>query len=156
MPSHFKGTDNQQRALDAYIKLVRASDSVLTSVQKTFIENKLTLSQFGVLDALLHLGPMCQSVLAEKILKSSGNMTMVIDNLEKRNLVKRYRDDTDRRKVTVHLTPTGKRLIEGAMPGHVRLIEEAFASLSDRELEQLAKLTKKLGVSLGRQVASVN
>jgi len=150
MPSHYYGGPEDIRVLDAYIKLIRASDTLLAHVQKTFNEYGLTLSQFGVLDALHHLGPQCQSILAQKILRSSGNMTMVIDNLEKRELVERQRDPEDRRRITVTLTTAGKELIQAAMPGHVRLIREAFEGLTKDEADQLAYLTKKLGLSLGQ------
>ncbi len=148
MPSHYKGTPQEQRVLNTYITLVRATDSLLSHVQKTFQERRLTISQFGVLDALHHLGPMCQSTLAHKILKSSGNMTMVIDNLERRKLVRRLRDRDDRRRMIVTLTPSGEEMIREALPGHVSLIRSAFVAFSDKELELLGDLTKKLGRTL--------
>ena len=92
MGIRYKGTKAENRALDAYIKLVRASESVVGRLgQNLRAEDDLPLSQFGVLEALMHLGPMCQRELGVKILKSSGNVTMVVDNLEKRGLVARRR-----------------------------------------------------------------
>lgn len=105
----------------------------------------LTISQFGVLEALYHLGPMCQNDLAGKILKSSGNMTMVIDNLEKRSLVTRQRNPDDRRMVTVSLTKNGVDLIERILPEHVAAITDEMKILSPEEQIQLGELCRKLG-----------
>lgn len=148
MGTNFTGSTEDRRTLDAYIKLIRASDTVLGHVSKTFTEHNLTLSQYGVLDALYHLGPMCQSTLARKILRSSGNMTMVIDNLEKRNLVRRVRAEQDRRKFMVELTDEGSVLIQAVMPGHVERVREAFSVLDEDEQLQLCRLTRKLGLAL--------
>ena len=67
----------------------------------------LTISQFGVLEALHHKGPLCQRDIAVKILKSTGNITLVIDNLEKQGLVTRERTSEDRRYLTIRLTGQG-------------------------------------------------
>ena len=84
------------RALNTYTKLMRAAESVTNRVSSSMSAADLTVSQFGVLEALHHKGPLCQRDIAAKILKSSGNITMVIDNLEKRGLVRRERDNQDR------------------------------------------------------------
>jgi MarR family 2-MHQ and catechol resistance regulon transcriptional repressor len=73
--------------------------------QSGSIEN-LTISQFGVLETLYHLGAMCQTEIGSKLLRSGGNITLVIDNLEKQGLVRRQRDTEDRRLVNIHLTLT--------------------------------------------------
>lgn len=70
-------------ALSTYTKLVRAAESVTSRTSRLMTEAGLTLSQFGVLEALYHKGPLCQRDIAAKILKSTGNITLVIDNLEK-------------------------------------------------------------------------
>lgn len=110
-----------------------------------FTVEELTVSQFGVLEALLHLGPMCQRELGQKILKSSGNITMVVDNLEKQGLVIRQRDGEDRRFVTVHLTEEGSRLIGEIFPRHVAAIVEEMSILTAVEQEELGHLCRKLG-----------
>jgi MarR family 2-MHQ and catechol resistance regulon transcriptional repressor len=90
---------------------------------------------------------MCQKELGQKILKSSGNITTVIDNLEKRQLVERRRLESDRRYFLVHLTATGKALIGDVFPEHVQRIVDQFSVLSAEEQEQLALLCKKIGVA---------
>ncbi len=141
-----RGTKEEARALNAYVKLMRASESVSARVLRHLPDAGLTASQFGALEALYHLGPLSQAELAQKILKSSGNITMVVDNLEKRGLVKRERRQEDRRYYTVRLTPGGKKLIGGIFPRHVRRIVEAMNALTKAEQETLGKLCRKLGL----------
>jgi len=143
--THYKGTENEVRALDAYIKLMRGAESLTSRLNLLAAAAGLTLSQFGALEALFHLGPLCQRELGEKLLKSSGNITMVVDNLEKRRLVKRRRGGEDRRFVTVHLTEQGRRLITSIFPRHVSAIVGEMRSLTKREQEELGRLCRKLG-----------
>jgi MarR family transcriptional regulator, 2-MHQ and catechol-resistance regulon repressor len=145
MGTRHRGTKDEVRVLDAYIKLVRAAESVSTRLHQHVGDAGLTPSQFGALEALLHVGPMCQRDLGEKLLKSTGNITMVVDNLEKRGLVRRVRDVEDRRYVTVHLTEEGERLIRGIFPAHVRTILEQMSVLTPEEQEELGRLCRKLG-----------
>lgn len=145
MPTKYRGTAGERRALDAYIKLRRAANTVGLKESEVIRAARLTESQFGVLEALLHLGPLCQRELAAKILKSAGNLTTVIDNLEQRRLVTRRRDREDRRIVTVHLTARGKRLIRSVLPRNVEAIVAAFSILDANEQEHLAALCRKLG-----------
>src|ERR1700734_4461280 len=105
MPSHFKGTEAEVRALSAFINLVRAADSVSGKATGLIDQSGLTHGQFAVMEALYHLGPMCQHTLAKKLLRSGGNITTVIDNLEKRGWVRRERQKDDRRMVQIQLTP---------------------------------------------------
>ena len=145
--SNYKGSRDEVRALSAYVKLVRAAESVSARIHGHLSENNLTISQFGVLEALLHLGPLSQAELAKKILKSTGNITMVIDNLEKRGLVTRERDPEDRRYYAVTLTPAGKKLIASLFPRHAAGIVKGMNALSKNEQETLGNLCRKLGKS---------
>jgi MarR family 2-MHQ and catechol resistance regulon transcriptional repressor len=142
--THYQGPHHIVESLDSFIKLMRAAESVASRVHQQLPAYNLTISQFGVLEALYHLGPMSQRLLAQKILKSSGNMTMVIDNLEKRNLVVRGRDEKDRRSFTIQLTPEGEQLIAKIFPDQAQRIAEAFAVLDHHEKQELARLCKKL------------
>ncbi len=145
MGTHYQGSDTEIRALNTYIKLMRAAESVTGRINQHLNANKLTVSQFGVLEALYHLGPLCQSDLAQKILKSSGNLTLVIDNLEKRGLVTRQRSSQDRRFVTVSLTDAGQALIQAIFPQHVARVVQEMSTLDAEEQEELARLLRKLG-----------
>lgn len=146
MGTHFKGSIEIRQALDAYIKLVRASESVTSRVIRHLDDDGLTVSQFGVLEALFHLGPLSQRELAQKILKSGGNVTMVIDNLEKRGLVKRKREEEDRRLYRITLTPSGRKLIKNIFPRHAEKIASQMNVLTKEELLELGRLCRKLGL----------
>lgn len=141
----YKGTRNETTALSTYVKLMRAAESISSSVHGHLNESGLTISQFGVLEALFHLGPLSQADLARKILKSTGNITMVIDNLEKRDLVKRERDPEDRRYYAVRLTEEGKKTIGSIFPRHAGRIVNDMNALSKAEQETLGALCRKLG-----------
>jgi MarR family 2-MHQ and catechol resistance regulon transcriptional repressor len=143
--THYRGSPRQVQALDVYIKLMRAAESVTASLQPGLATWALTPSQFGVLEALLHLGPMCQRELGEKLLKSSSNVTTVVDNLERSGLVERQRSLEDRRVVSVRLTDAGRRLVQKALPVHVAEIVAAFEPLAAAERRELARLCRKLG-----------
>lgn len=145
MATHYQGSETERLALDAYIKLSRAAESTGQHINGHLHERQLTTSQFGVLEALYHLGPMPVGQVGEKILRSSANMTLVIDNLVKRGLVARTRRPEDRRTIEVSLTEEGHRLIADMMPGHVAGVVAAFGVLNAEEQATLAALCRKLG-----------
>jgi MarR family transcriptional regulator, 2-MHQ and catechol-resistance regulon repressor len=145
-----KTTDNSTYLpLNTYTKLMRAAESVTSRVSRCMSDADLTVSQFGVLEALYHKGPLCQRDIAAKILKSTGNITLVIDNLEKRDLVRRERDSADRRYLTVHLTTAGTKLIAPVFARVEEAIVSEMSSLTPAEQELLGQLCKKLGMTKG-------
>ena len=146
MGTRYKGRPREVRALNAYIKLMRCATSVQGHLERRLLRLGLTDNQFGVLEALLHLGPVAQHELGRALFTSRANITTVVDNLEKRDLVRRVREPADRRYVTVHLTPEGRRLIESIFPGQVAAIVEAFSALSADEQDELGRPCKKLGL----------
>ncbi|MAT40885.1 MAG: MarR family transcriptional regulator [Anaerolineaceae bacterium] len=148
MPTHYKGKPEEVQALNTYIKLSRAMDSVQACLLNGSSMKELTISQFGTMEALYHLGPLCQNELGSKILKSNSNMTTVIDNLEKRGLVRRERDTNDRRMIIINLTDTGKQLIESVFPEHTKNMVKIFSALSNEEQKTLGDLLRKLGKSI--------
>lgn len=145
MPTHYKGTGEERRALDVYIKLARAAESVAERTGRAVAAAGLTSGQFGVLETLHHLGPLMVGQLAEKHLKSPNNFTTIVDNLEKQGLVRRERDQRDRRVVMVYLTEAGRCLIERVFPQHVRAVVEDMRVLTPDEQEQLGVLLRRLG-----------
>jgi MarR family transcriptional regulator, 2-MHQ and catechol-resistance regulon repressor len=145
MPSHFPGAEDAVRALSAYINLLRASDSVISKTTAHLESEGVTGGQFAVLEALLHLGPMCQHSIAKKLLRSGGNITLVVDNLEKQGWVKRERQEKDRRMVEIHLTPRGRRLITRIFPEHARIVARVMSELTPAEQDDLRRIAGKLG-----------
>ena len=148
MQTKFSGIKKERSALKTYVKLMRAAESVTQRTHQHLFATGLTISQFAVLEALYHLGPLSQKEIGQKILRSSGNITMVIDNLEKRGLVKRKRSKVDRRYFIVHLTSRGKKLVEDIFPQHAAVIADEMSVLSESEQEALSKLCKKLGLKI--------
>src|SRR5215475_11765516 len=136
------------RALHAYVKLMRCADTVQGGLERALESVGVSEGQFGVLEALLHLGPMSATELRQKVFRSGGNVTMVMDNLEKRGYLRRRRVRGDRRRLSVSLTPVGERVIKQLFPPHAVRIAEMFSSLTPDEQDDLARLCKKLGLSV--------
>jgi len=152
MPTHYKGNPRERTALNAYINLVRASETILSRVAADLGARGLTIGQFGALEVLFHLGPMCQKELSEKLLRTGGNVTFVIDRLQRRGWVQREPVESDRRKLLIRLTAGGKQLLERIFPLHVRAIVNEFGRLDLREQQTLRRLCRKLGRSgLGKE-----
>jgi MarR family 2-MHQ and catechol resistance regulon transcriptional repressor len=146
MPTHYDGTEAEERALNAFIRFTRAFDTVDREISQIFRAHDLTSGQFGVLETVYHLGPMHQGRLGEKLLQSKGNISTIISNLEDRGLVERRRDEEDRRYVKVHLTEAGRTLIADIFPEHVQKIVDTMDVLDEEEIETLGRLCRKLGV----------
>jgi len=102
-------------------------------------------SDFGVLEVLLHKGPMPINTIGKKVLLTSGSITALVDRLEKRGLVQRFDDENDRRVRLVRLTNSGRKLIEEAFAMHEVHLDEAVSDLTPDELANLTDLLKKLG-----------
>ena len=145
MSRNSKAKSHQKRALNAYVKLARAANTAMAYARVGLEDADLTLSQFAVLAALYHLGPLNLGDLARRILPSSGNLTLVIDNLEKRGLAKRRQQGNDKRFIMASITPAGRKLIARIFPQHSRRIVEIMARLTSAEQEQLGRLCRKLG-----------
>lgn len=145
MGTRHRGTIEEINALNAFIKLQRAAESVSARVHATLPQG-LTVTQFGVLESLHHIGPLCQGELAEKLLRSGGNLTLVVDNLEKAGLVLRERDPADRRFVVVKLTERGSAFIASIFPQIAANVSREMNRLSSTELLDLGRLCKKVGL----------
>lgn len=147
MGTKYAGTEPEVRALNAYIALMRCAETVTNRTHHHILEKGLTFGQFAALEALVHCGPLRQNQLAAKVLRSAGNMTKVLDNLEKRGLTKRQRETQDRRCLLITVTPKGRRLIESIMPAHVRGLTGVLSVLTPAEQQELARLCSVLGRS---------
>ena len=132
--------------MNAFITLMRAAEAVASSVNEDLAARGLTPSQFGVLEALLHLGPLCQGDLAGKLLRSGASVTSVVEGLEKRGLLVRQRTEEDKRFVRVALTGKGRKLVAELFPGHAKAIARRFSVLRPAEQDELRRLCRKLGL----------
>ena len=134
-------------AVRAYVKLMRAARAVTACIEHRLAARGLTGTQLGVLEALLHKGPLTHRELGRKVLTSAGNMTDVVDKLEARGLVRRVRDTADRRQVRVELTDAGRGMIERVFPDHAGDIARAMSGLDLGELRELGELLRRLGMA---------
>jgi MarR family 2-MHQ and catechol resistance regulon transcriptional repressor len=105
-----------------------------------------SLSDFAVLEVLLHKGSLPVNTVGEKVLLTSGSITTAVNRLEKKGLVKREKSELDGRVVLVHLTYTGRERITQAFAQHAENLDQLFEVFNDEERTQFAKLTRKLGV----------
>lgn len=139
-------------ALGTFVKLRRAVNGLTGRLNPVLAKDHgLTETQFGVLEALYHLGPMPQARLCEKLLVSGSNLTTVIDNLEKAGLVRRDPNPEDRRAWLVTLSEAGKSAIAKAFPEHAARIREMMSGLTQAEQKELSRLCKKLGTTNGER-----
>lgn len=135
-------------ALGMWVKLARAYNTFSRLSAKDINSFGLTQPQFAVLECLGHSGSMRLCDLSRKMLVSGGNMTVVVDNLEKEGLVERVDDPEDRRAYNIKLTAKGKKLFDEIFAKHAEFIAETASVLTTKEQEELGKLLKKLGLAL--------
>ncbi|MDV6236049.1 MarR family transcriptional regulator [Leptospira ellisii] len=147
MGTHYKGNSREKAVLNTFIKLSRCSDSIRQVEEKVFTKYGLTTGQFGCLETLFHIGPMCQKDIGQKIFSCEGNITQIVDNLEKRKLVKRVRSEEDRRYIIIHLTPDGISLIQNAFPEILTNLVHKFDPLTEKELHDLGDYCKEVGLN---------
>lgn len=138
-------SEDQERALRLWIALARCYSTYARAVAGKVSGYGLTTPQFGVLEALYHLGPLSLGDLAGKLLVTGGNVTYVMDRLEEQGLVYRERSPDDRRIIQAKLTEKGFDLIRGVFPEHGAFIEELSDGLTPAEQDELRALLKKLG-----------
>lgn len=131
--------------LKTLVVLIRGTQSVRRKEMQTIKVGGLTSSQFGVLEALYHKGDLSIGEIIEKMLSTGGNMTVIIDNLEKDGLINRYQSVDDRRSSIISLTHKGKTLFESIFPTHVENINDIFNVLEENEKKELIRIMKKLG-----------
>jgi len=135
----------QKEALKLWIVLTRCFNTFAQAEAESIRAYDLTTPQFGVLEALAHLGPMKMCEIGGKLLMSGANVTGVVDRLEKKGLVRRVLNAEDRRLFLIHLTDEGGKLIVKFFPQHAVRIEQFMSGLVSKEKRQLIELLKKLG-----------
>ena len=129
-----------------FLVLWKAARAVHAYAEQSVAQLEMCGSDFAVLEALLHKGPLTVNEIGKKVLLTSGSITVAIDRLENKGLVERRAHGTDRRAKVVHLTKEGKRLITRAYGDHAADMERlAAASLTRKERETLIRLLKQIG-----------
>ncbi|MCM3691301.1 MarR family winged helix-turn-helix transcriptional regulator [Neobacillus niacini] len=127
-----------------FLLLMQTSKSIQEIIREEMTKNKLSLTEFAVLEVLFQQGKQNIQQIGNKILISSGSMTYVIDKLEKRGLLSRNDCPEDRRIIHVTLTKDGIQLMNEIMPKHQELVDDIFSSLRGDEVETIITLLKKV------------
>lgn len=149
MGTKYKGSQQEVRALNAFITLTRSADAVWDFAHRHLQDHRLTTSQFAALEALYHCGELCLGDLAGKLMRTEGSITSVIDGLERKKLVRREKSADDKRFVNVRLTEEGGRLMDRLMPQHVKLITRRFSVITPEQQELLRDICRQLGKAYG-------
>ncbi|SRR5258706_2502191 len=144
------GRTEESSAAHLWLVLWKATRAVEAHAHKSLESQPICPSDFAVLEALLHKGPLPVNTIGRKVLLTSGSITTAVDRLEGQGLVERRAHATDRRARVVHLTSEGKRLIRGLFAEHERDMERASSALSPAERGTLIRLLRKLGLHAER------
>lgn len=109
-----------------------------------FRKHGLTTMQFAVLEALYHKSDLRIGEIIEKVLTTGGNMTVVINNLEKQQLVHKRCAPTDSRAFVISLTESGRARLEAVFPEYLEDMQKTMSVLSDDEKTAVVKALRKL------------
>jgi len=140
-------TPQRDPALDLFVVLSRAYTWVNAHAIRDIRCHGLNPTEFGILEALYHKGPLPLQEIGEKVLISSGNITYAVDKLEQKQLLVRKPSTHDRRVIFAELTPQGQELLATLFPQHAEVIRAAVSSLSPEEQILTIQLLKKLGLA---------
>jgi MarR family transcriptional regulator, 2-MHQ and catechol-resistance regulon repressor len=143
---------NDQPGIHTWLVLMKAHRTLQRHARRSIEALEMCLSDFAILEALLHKGPQSVRELGRRIELTSGSMTTAIDRLEARGLVTRADHATDRRAWVIHLTSEGKALISRVFAGHEEAMERAMRGLSKAERATLTDLLKRLGTTAEQQL----
>ena len=133
-----------EQVLDLYNLVAKAHDKLKKVHAKHLGTEKLTTPQFGVLDVLMKKGSIPLKRISDELMVTGANITCVMDNLEKEDLVKRVHSKSDRRVINAELTNKGKQKLDKIYPDHVKSLTEFSKKLTEAEMKQLAGLLTKL------------
>ena len=137
---------SREAATRVWLVLWKAAHAIEQNAIRSVSSLGLGLSDFAVLEVLLHKGPQPVNIIGKKVLLTSGSITAAVDRLESRKLLRRTADPKDRRSRIVQLTATGRHLIERAFQKHALDMEETMAVLRSGERVELVRLLKKVGM----------
>ena len=135
------------RALRLFVTLARCYNSVMEHARDDLQRQDIKPSEFAVLELLYHKGPTPLGEIAGRVLLTTGSITHLIDQLEKKGLAMRVACPNDRRVLYADLTDAGREKIAAIFPGHAEQIRLAVSGLSADEQEQAAALLKKMGLA---------
>jgi MarR family 2-MHQ and catechol resistance regulon transcriptional repressor len=128
-----------------WLVLWKATRAVEARAFQSIEGTGLCASDFGLLEALLHKGPLPVNVVGKKLLLTTGSISSAVDRLARRGLLRRKDHPQDRRVRLVELTARGRRLIRPAFARHAADLEGIVGVLTPGERALLVALLRKLG-----------
>ena len=145
----------QETALKLFVVMSRSLNAVTEHVMKDEMEKHgITPTEFAILEALYHKGPLLLGEVQRKILVTSGGITYLVDRLVEKGLVKREQCPEDRRARYAVLTSAGQALIKKIFPTHAARIEQAMSGLTQAEQREATALLRKLGLAVAARTQS--
>lgn len=138
-------TWSMQTAPHIRLVLWKAAKAIERVDHASITETGLQLSEFAIMEVLLHKGPLPINTIGDKVLLTSGSMTAAVNRLEDKGYAIREKDEKDGRCFNVHLTPRGSKVIRKAYDRHVKNLEKVAGVLTEQEREELVRLLKKIG-----------
>ena len=150
MPNKKEGTTPFDPSVRMWLKFIRAYSAYKKQAVEDVKKYGLNMSQYWVIECLGSLGPQLMGELSKKTFLTAGNMTFIVDGLEKTGLVERDLTHDDRRAVLVRLTPKGECAYKRSVGGHSTFLAKQAAILTDEEQAEFARMLKKLGLGLSK------
>jgi MarR family transcriptional regulator, 2-MHQ and catechol-resistance regulon repressor len=136
----------QAAALKLWVVLSRAHEAVAELARRDVERGELSLTEFGVMEALFHKGDLTAGEVSKRVLLRSGSLTYVIDKLAERGLIRRKVCEEDKRRTYLQLTTAGSALMRKIWPGHAAVIELATSGLTLAEKRTVARLLRQMGL----------
>jgi MarR family 2-MHQ and catechol resistance regulon transcriptional repressor len=143
-----------ESALKLFVVLSRASAAVASVAEGSLQDKEITPTEFGILEALYHKGPLLHGEIQKKILVTSGGITYLVDRLVEKGYVRREECANDRRARYAVLTDAGRALMDEIFPRHADCIRSAVSGLTAREQAEAIRLLRKLGLSAAAKASA--
>ena len=141
------GDKSEATSAALWVVLARAYRSMETFVEHSVSALGIGLSDFMILEALLHKGPMTMSAICDAVLLANASMTAAIDRLEEKRFVERIASKEDRRVRLVHLTPEGTAFINRLYVRHLKDLDEVMKDVPPADRAELRRSLKTIGLA---------
>ena len=127
-----------------FLLLMQTTKAIQEKIRDEMSKNKLSITEFSVLEVLFYLGKQTIQQIGTRILISSGSMTYVIDKLEQKGIIKRNDCKEDRRVIHITLTPEGMDMMENIMPKYQDMVDSFFEDLTEDDSELMIHFFNKV------------
>ena len=134
---------NTKKSMAVYISMSRVINTLRRENNKLILKHDLTLGQFAVMEALYSKGRLSTGEVMEKILTTSGNIPVIVKNLEKDGYITREQDESDKRRFILDLTDKGKDLMDEIVPENLKFMDELISLWDDEDKKELIILMNK-------------